>query len=288
MGEYTFTMESVRKVAVLGSGTMGVDIALLFALKGSSVLLWHRKDRSIARSRLDARILKYKEKNILSAEQIDAVLKNVRFMDDLKEIAGCDLIVESIVEDRSEKIKLLNQVAIIAPKTVITTNTSSLSIEDLASELPESTAFAGMHFFNPVLRLELVEIVTCGATSPVTIQLLRDVCAQLDKIPVLVNDSPGFIVNRLMACQICQAIRMLEEGVASAEDIDSALRLGLLHPIGPLALADLIGLDVVLNILSNIFEKTGDESFRPSTKLRHLVESGCLGRKTGSGLYSYN
>jgi 3-hydroxybutyryl-CoA dehydrogenase len=160
-----------------------------------------------------------------------------------------------------------------------------LSVGDLAAELPRGIEFAGLHFFNPVLKLELAEIVTYESVTPGTIRLLQDVCTRLNKTPVLVKDSPGFIVNRLMACQICQAIRMLEEGVATAEDIDLALKLGLLHPIGPLALADLIGLDVMLNILTNIFEKTGDESFRPPMLLLRLVDSGCLGRKSGSGLH---
>lgn len=278
-------MEQVKKVAVLGTGVMGVDIALLFALKGFSVSLWHRKDQDIARNRLEHRIQKYMDRSILSNEQAEVIRKNIVTIHGLSGIADCELVVESIIEDRAEKLKLLNQVAGITPTAVFTTNTSSLSIEDMAAELPEGVSFAGLHFFNPVLRLELVEIVTCKATAPGAIQLLRDVCARLDKMPVLVKDSPGFIVNRLMACQICQAIRMLEKGTASAEDIDSAVKLGLLHPIGPLALADLIGLDVTLNILTNIFQKTGDESFRPPVLLLRLVDSGCLGRKSGAGLH---
>lgn len=285
MGEYAFKMEQVKKVAILGTGVMGIDIALLFALKGFSVRLWHRRDLCMAQSRLENRLQKYKERNILSATQVDGILRNIVPVQEIKDLADCDLVVESIVENHAEKIQLLNQIAGIAPNAVFTTNTSSLSIGGLAAELPRGVEFAGLHFFNPVLKLELAEIVTCESVTPRTIHLLQEVCARLNKTPVLVKDSPGFIVNRLMACQICQAIRMLEEGAATAEDIDLALKLGLLHPIGPLALADLIGLDVILNILSNIFEKTGDESFRPPEQLKQLVLAGCLGRKTGSGFY---
>jgi 3-hydroxybutyryl-CoA dehydrogenase len=279
-------MEQIKKVAVLGSGVMGIDIALLFATNNFPVLLWHRTDQSIARNRLEARIQKYREKDILSEEQAGTARKITKTTQHLKELADCDLVVESIVEDRFEKSKTLKQIADVAPGAILTTNTSSLSINELAAGLPVASRFAGLHFFNPVLRIELVEIVANSHTSNKVIHVLAQVCAKLGKTAVAVKDSPGFIVNRLMACQVCQAIRMLEEGVASAQDIDTAVKLGLLHPVGPLALADLIGLDVVLNILSNIFEKTGDDSFRPPERLKQLVNSGSLGRKTGSGLYA--
>lgn len=265
---------------------MGIDIALLFALKGIPVFLWHRNDCAIAQNRLNLRIQKYCDKEILSDSQIRLAQSNISVVQDVTLLAECQLIVESIAEDYAAKIELLRRVAGAAPTAVVATNTSSLSVEQLATELPACTVFFGLHFFNPVLKIELVEIITCSKSSADGVEFLLRICGLLEKTPVIVRDSPGFVVNRLMACQVCQAIRMLEEGVASVEDIDRAVKLGLLHPIGPLALADLIGLDVILNILNNIFLKTGNEAFTPPRRLKELVEKGCLGRKTGNGFYS--
>ena len=282
-------MDPIKAIAVLGSGVMGVDIALLFAIHKYRVILWHRKDCAIAKDRLVARIEKYKEREILSGAEAKRALCNIDTTRDLAQLFGCDLAVESISECRDEKLKLLRTVCDIKPGLRMVTNTSSLSIEEMAGALPPDAVFAGMHYFNPVLKMELVEIVGCSRTPQAFISELIAVCSKLNKTGVVLKDAPGFIVNRLMVVQISQAIRVYEEGIASVEDIDKAVKAGLAHPIGPLALADLIGLDVVLNILKNIYQKTGNRCFSPPEKLEELVAAGHLGRKTGCGFYAkYN
>lgn len=288
MGEYVDKMDAIRKIAILGTGSMGVDLGLLAVLNGFDVILWHRKDSRVALDRLTARIEKYVAKDILSASDREMAMSRITVSNQLEDLSDVNLVIEAIAEDFTEKSLLLNRVSQIVPKTcIVVSNTSSLSIGALAGRTRDSGRFAGLHFFNPALRMELVEVVSGPETTEGSIRMLSAFCEVLGKTPVRVKDSPGFIVNRLMAGQINQAIRMLEQDVASAEDIDRAVKLGLLHPMGPLALADLIGLDVMLGILNTLFEQTGDAAFESSAYLNSKVEAGLLGRKTGRGFYTY-
>lgn len=281
-------MGKVETITILGSGTMGIDLGVLAALHGFKVILWHQKDSEIALGRLAGRLEKYVSREILTLVEAQTAKAHIRATNLLAEISKSDLVLETIVEDLSEKILLLKQVGQVTSKRcIVATNTSSLSIEQLADHLGAPENFAGLHFFNPALKMELVEVVVGSKTSTNTVSILKDVVTRLEKTAVEVKDSPGFIVNRLMSCQINHAVKMVEQGVATKEDIDSAVHLGLLHPMGPLALADLIGLDVMLDILKELFLKTGDITFEPAAMLQSLVLNGHLGRKTGSGFYNY-
>lgn len=289
MGSLFVKMDDIKTIAILGSGAMGIDLGVLVALHGFDVILWHRKDRRIAYDRLVARLEKYTAKGILSPQERQTAISHIISTSELDSLSNADLVIETIVEDFVEKSTLLDSVArIVSDTCIITSNTSSLSIENLATQIRNPTRFAGLHFFNPALKMELVEIVTCSKTLPETICALRKVVAHIGKTAVEVKDAPGFIVNRLMACQINQAIRMFEQDVASIEDIDQAVALGLIHPIGPFALADLIGLDVLLEILTILFNQTHDSAFDPANKLINMVQAGQLGRKSKTGFYNYD
>jgi 3-hydroxybutyryl-CoA dehydrogenase len=288
MGERIAEMDSLKTIAILGTGSMGIDLGLLAALHGFNVVLWHRKDSQVALNRLTVRIEKYVAKEILTGSDRELTLNRIAASNQLENLSNVDLVIETIAEDLTEKSLLLDRVGQIVSETcIVVSNTSSLSIEELAGHTRDPGRFAGLHFFNPALKMELVEIIAGSETTDETIRVLSKFCGMVGKISVRVKDSPGFIVNRLMAGQINQAIRMLEQDIASAEDIDKAVKLGLLHPMGPLALADLIGLDVLRGILNTLFEQTGDSNFESPACLNSKVESGLLGRKTGRGFYTY-
>ena len=288
MGQCVNKMDEIKTVAILGAGSMGVDLALLSALHGFHVVLWHRKNHQIAYDRLINRLEKYIDKEILTPIERQFAIDRITTSSELYDLSNTDLIIETIVEDLTEKSILLNRVSqVVSDTCIIVSNTSSLSIEDLANHTRRPEHFAGLHFFNPTLKMELVEIVACSKTSPKTITTLRRVATRMKKTAVTVKDSPGFIVNRLMTCQMREAILLLEQGVASPEDIDLAVKLGLAHPIGPLALADLIGLDVMMSIFKSLHKGTGSPSYKPPQKLMELVSNGWLGRKTGKGFFTY-
>ena len=288
MGQCIDKMDEIKTIAILGTGSMGVDLGLLSALHGFDVILWHRKDRKIAHDRLINRLEKYTAKEILTLPDRQTALDRITVTSRLEELSGTDIVIETIVEDLAEKSMLLNRVALIVSDTcIVVSNTSSLSIEDLASHVQNPDRFAGLHFFNPALKMELVEIIACSKTSSKTIIALRKAVSHMGKTAVEVKDSPGFIVNRLMACQMREAISLVEQGVASPEDIDVAMKLGLAHPIGPLALADLIGLDVMVSIFEVLHRGTGSPSYAPPQILIDLVAKGWLGRKAGQGFFAY-
>lgn len=267
---------------------MGIDIGILTALNYSKVFLWHRKDKSIALERLNHRLDNYVEKDILNSSERETVLNNIQTCDSLKEVCKSDLIIESISENFNIKYDLFDFITRFSSNnSIVVSNTSSLSIDSLSNAFTVSDRFAGLHFFNPVLRIELIEVIKGAKTSIETIDTLKYFCSTIGKTPIHVKDSPGFIVNRLMAAQINQAIKLLEQGVATEEDIDGAIKLGLLHPIGPLALADLIGLDVFKDILESLYERTNDMTFKSPDCLKRKIESGFLGRKAGRGFYTY-
>lgn len=288
MGQCAVKMGEIETIAVLGSGAMGIDLAVLAADHGFDVLLWHRKDRAIAADRLNRRLEKYVEKGILSIEQRDSICGHVKACDQLSDIAEVDLVIETIVEDYDKKAALFKKLEkIVSADCIIGSNTSSFSIASLAEYSGGAGRFAGVHFFNPALKMELVEIVSCPETASGTIETLRGLVRQMGKTSVLVKDSPGFIVNRLMACQIKEAVEMVGENIASSEDVDTAMKLGLGHPIGPLALADLIGLDVMLSIYESLQEGTGTSAFTPPEILKEMVANQQLGRKAGQGFFIY-
>jgi 3-hydroxybutyryl-CoA dehydrogenase len=278
----------VQTVSVLGSGTMGVDIALMFAQKGYSVLLWHRSCAKTAQERLQSRLDRYAAKEIISKDESVALGDKILATDSDEYAATADLVVETISEECEPKVELLTRFDRLMPvESLLVTNTSSFSVKQLGQKLIEESRFAGLHFFNPAMKMELVEIVASTRTSSETIDTLHRLTKHLGKTAVTVKDTPGFIVNRLLMIQINSAIHLLESGAASAHDIDRAMTIGLGHKLGPLALADFIGLDVVNNIMIAIYKRTGELSYKPGELLMRLVKQGKLGRKTNMGFYFY-
>jgi 3-hydroxybutyryl-CoA dehydrogenase len=288
MGEHVVEVESIIKIAILGTGSMGIDLGLLSALHGFDVILWHRRDSQVAHDRLMIRIEKYLAKGILTETDRETALGRIHITSRLEELSVSDLVIETIAEDFGQKSQLLNRVGcVISDKCILVSNTSSLSIEALATCSGVPLRFAGLHFFNPALKMQLVEIVASSKTSAETLVALKAVVDQMGKTAVQLKDAPGFIVNRLMACQIREAILLVEQGVASPADVDTAVKLGLAHPIGPLALADLIGLDVMLAIFTALFRESNSPSFEPPRLLDKMVSEDLLGRKTGKGFFQY-
>lgn len=278
----------IQKVSVLGSGTMGIDIALLFAQHGFGLVLWHRACADTARQRLVGRLNRYVEKEVFSAETAERLYNAIQVTDSDECTAAADLIVESVVEDATTKKAVLTHFdKLMRRGSILVTNTSSFSIDRLAQDLSKKSEFAGLHFFNPATKMELVEIVAGKNTSVETVEALRGLAERLGKTAVSVKDISGFIVNRLLMIQINSAIRLLEAGAATAEDIDQAIVAGLGHKKGPLSLADFIGLDVVHDILTSIYEATNDSSYKPPALLIQMVGRQQLGRKSSSGFFRY-
>lgn len=275
------------KVAVFGAGTMGSGIAQVFATAGNETLLYASSVESAKRHKdtLAKSLQKRVEKGKMAAEAKDAILNHIKTVE-LEEAADCDLIVESIKEEMGAKHELLTKLdAMCKPEAIFASNTSSLSITEMAHGLTHSVV--GMHFFNPAPTMKLVEVIA-GMTTPAdVVEKIKVLSTELGKTPVEVNEAPGFVVNRVLIPMINEAIGLLENGVASAEDIDVAMQLGANHPMGPLALSDLIGNDIVLNIMDVLYHETGDSKYRASVLLRKMVRSGRLGRKTKMGFFSY-
>ncbi len=281
----------MQKIGVIGSGTMGGGIAQILALRGYQVIMFDIKDDVIQKSR--GRIEKQLQKNVdrerLTPEDKDrtlALISTTTSMIDLQEV---DLIIEAAIEDLEIKKNIFNELEGICDKEVIfATNTSSLSITELAGSTGRPEKVVGMHFFNPVPVMKLVEVVKGEKTSPATVNMIKELAKKLDKRPIEVQDSPGFVVNRLLIPMINEAAFLYGEQVASAEAIDKGMELGANHPIGPLALADLIGLDVCLAIMKSLHESLGQDKYRPAPVLQEKVEKGELGRKSKQGFYSYS
>jgi 3-hydroxybutyryl-CoA dehydrogenase len=276
---------------VLGAGTMGHGIAQVAAAAGYAVVV-----RDVSAAAL-ARGLESIERNLAKAVQLgkitdasrDATLQRIRAVSDLAEIRNADLVIEAAPEQLELKQNLLREAeALIDHDGIFATNTSSLSIGEIASVSARPANVVGLHFFNPVHLMRLVEIVTGEQTSPETTATVREVAARMQKEPIIVRDVPGFASSRLGVTLGLEAMRMLEQGVASARDIDTAMELGYNHPMGPLRLTDLVGLDVRLNIAEYLHVKLGTETFRPPEILRRLVSEGKLGKKSGEGFYKWN
>ena len=283
--------EAVRTVAVLGAGTMGHGIAQVSAAIGCSVRLYDIDDTAVEAglARIAGNLDKGIERGKVTTDEKDTVLANLVGTTDIADaVSGADLVVEAAPESMDLKETIFRQVDAAAPDhAVLATNTSSLSIGRIAGVTSDPTRFVGMHFFNPVHIMALVEVVWGPETSAETRDLAVAFARRLGKEPIVVKDAPGFASSRLGIVLGMQAIRMVEEGVASPEDIDKAMELGYRHPMGPLKLTDLVGLDVRLGIAEYLHETLGSDAFEPPALLRQMVKDGKLGKKSGEGFYAW-
>jgi 3-hydroxybutyryl-CoA dehydrogenase len=281
---------AINKVGVVGAGTMGNGIAQVFAASGFQV-----KMRDVGQAPLDRAMAtiqkslgKLVEKGKLSAEDSEAAVRRITTTTELSDLGDCDLVVEAIFENFEAKASAFRELdGLLAPEAILASNTSSIDITRLAAVTKRADRFIGMHFFNPVPLMGLVEVIRGLATSDETYETVRDLAVKLGKTPVEVKDYPGFVSNRVLMPMINEAIFTLYENVASKEDIDTVMKLGMNHPMGPLTLADFIGLDVCLDILYVLYDGFKDPKYRPCPLLVKMVQAGKLGRKSGEGFYKY-
>ena len=277
------------KVGIIGTGTLGPSIAQVFAQCDETEIVYLCKGRESSKRNgkdaLEKSLSKLVLKGKMAQEQVDAILNKIVTGPKLI-LADADLIVEAVAEDVEIKKVVFHELdTICKPECIFATNTSSLPIKAVGEDL--SRPMVGMHFFNPAPVMKLVEVIASDKTPQRTVDYLMDVARKIGKTPVEVREAPGFIVNRILIPMINEAIGIYAEGVASVEDIDTAMKLGANHPMGPLALGDLIGLDVVLAIMEVMLKETGDVKYRPEAMLRKIVRAGKLGRKAGEGFYEY-
>jgi len=281
----------MRRIAVIGSGTMGNGIAHVAALAGLEVVLYDIAEEALARG--TANIARNMDRQLrsgrLEADEKTAAVSRIQATDDLaRAVSDADLAVEAVPEDASLKYRLFAELDRLAPPgAILASNTSSISITTMGARTARPDRVIGMHFMNPVPVMRLVEVVRGLRTSEETVRAGGELATRLGKTPVEVNDSPGFVSNRILMPMINEAIFALTEGVAEAEAIDAVMRMGMNHPMGPLALADLIGLDTCLGILEVLHRELGDDRYRPAPLLRKYVAAGWLGRKSGRGFYSH-
>jgi 3-hydroxybutyryl-CoA dehydrogenase len=282
-------MQDRMRVGVVGAGTMGNGIAHAFAQHGHAVLLIDVVEAQLARARdtIAANLERQVRKNVITAEQRAATLGHLSTTTDRDQARGCGIIIEAVPESRPLKAEILRSLDGVAGDAILASNTSSISITDLAAVVSRPDRFIGMHFMNPVPIMKLVEVIRGLQTSDATMQVVLELARGLDKTPVEVNDFAGFVSNRVLMPMINEAVFCLMEGVAEPDAIDTVMTLGMNHPMGPLALADLIGLDTCLSILEVLQRDLGDDKYRPCPLLRKHVAAGWLGRKSGRGFYSY-
>lgn len=277
------------KVALFGAGTMGRGIAQVFAAKGHTVLMYASSPASAQRHKdtLGKSLAKRVEKGKMAQEAMDALMANVLIPQTHEEAADADLVIECVKEEMATKKELLNELdGFCKPETVFASNTSSLSITEMGQGLKHH--LIGMHFFNPVPAMKLVEVIAGGNTPAELVDYIKNLSTEIGKTPVVVNEAPGFVVNKILIPYCNEGVCVLQEGVASAEDIDIAMQLGCNHPMGPLHLGDLIGWDVVLNIMDVLFNETHDSKYRANVLIRKMVRAGKLGIKSGEGFFNYN
>lgn len=278
------------RIGVVGAGQMGSGIAQTCAMHGFAVVLTDAGQTALDRSRsgISDSLARLAKKGALAAEEPAKVLARIQWGQNLEAHGSCDLVIEAIVENFEAKQKLFTDLdRIVGPHCILASNTSSIPITQLAATTRRPGQVLGMHFMNPVPIMKLVEIIEGLATDPVVTARIVDLATALGKTTIRSKDFPGFVVNRVLMPLINESFDALLQGVASAEDIDTGVRLGLNHPMGPLSLADLIGLDTCLSILETLHSGLGDPRYRPSPLLRQYVAAGRLGRKTGHGVYAY-
>lgn len=273
------------RLGVVGTGIMGQGIAENALMKGFEVVLLSRTEESI--KKVSGGIEKFLTK-FMGEEEKKRVLRRYRPSTDLNDLRDVDLVIESVIEDKKVKDDYFKRIdGVCGDEAVIATNTSSLSVDALSKNLRDPSRMLGIHFFNPVTKMALVEIVKTKNTSERAVKIALDFVRGLGKVPVMTKDTPGFIVNRILMPYLNEAAMLYQQGVASKEDIDKAARLGLNHPMGPLSLIDLIGLDVFLGIMNNLRKETADNKYLPADVIKKMVEDGKLGRKTGEGFFKY-
>ncbi len=280
----------MKKIVVIGGGTMGLDIAQVFARSGYEVVVRDIKDEIIKAS--EARLNKGLDKLVAKGKMDEAgkkaITDNISFTVDLAAAADADLVVEAAIENLEIKKSVFAELdSLCKPETILASNTSSISITAIAAATKRPDKFIGMHFFNPATVLKLVEVIRGEHTSEETFKAIWDLSVAIGKEPVEVKEAPGFVVNKILIPMINEGIDLVYTGVATVEGVDTAMKLGANHPMGPLALGDLVGLDVCLAIMDTIYNETHDPKYRASLLLRKMVRAGKLGRKTGEGFYKY-
>lgn len=282
---------TIKTIGVIGAGTMGAGIAQVALLAGYNVMLVDLKEEFVERgeSYINNGIKKLVEKKKISSEEATSTLERLSKHVNLTSLEQADMVIEVIIENIKIKQDLYREIdKICKPDVIFCSNTSGLSITEMASVTNRPDKVVGTHYFNPVPVMKLVEVIRGYDTSDDTYNTAKNVCESFGKTTITVQEAPAFAVNRILVPMINEAIFVLQDGVASAEDIDTGMMLGANHPIGPLALADLIGLDVLLMVVENLYAETGDSKYRPATLLRKLVRAGHFGRKTGRGIFKYN